>query len=101
MLPTRLPQWREFTRLARFEPTHGMSAEELEWMRKATSTFPNAGAFHKMAGALAMNQQPEESSVWLRKMCKIVSKDQCDAVKHAWAKQSLSDPDIAAVPWPN
>jgi hypothetical protein len=96
-----LTQWREFIRLARFEPVRGMSADELDWMRKVTSTYPSAGAFHKLAGALAMNQGPSEAQLWLKKMCKIVSESQCAAVKAAWANQSLSNPDIAAVPWPN
>ena len=96
-----LTQWREFIRLARFEPASGMSADELDWMRKVTSTYPSTAAFQKLAGALAMNQRPTEAKLWLRKMCKIVSESQCAAVKAAWANQSLSNPDIAAVPWPN
>lgn len=96
-----LTPWREFIRLARFEPTSGMSAEDLDWMRKVTGTYASAGAFHKLAGALAMNQRPEEAQLWLKKMCKFVSESQCDSVKNAWMAQSLSNPDIAAVPWPN
>ena len=96
-----LTQWREFIRLARFEPTRGMSAEELDWMRKIAGAFPNAGAFHKLAAALAMNQRPDEAQLWLRRMCRTVSKSQCDAVRQAWTIQSEQDPQIAAVPWPN
>lgn len=96
-----LTQWREFIRLARFEPTNGMSADDLDWMRKVTSTYRSTGAFHKLATALAMNQQPDEAQLWLKRMCKIVSESQCAAVKVAWANQSLSNPNIAAVPWPN
>lgn len=96
-----LNQWSEFIRLARFEPSGGMSVEELDWMRRVTSTYPGAGAFHKLAGALAMNQQPDEARLWLQRLCRFVSESQCAAVKSAWASQSLSNPDIAAVPWPN
>lgn len=96
-----LTQWREFIRMARFEPTKGMSAEELEWMRKVTGAYPSAGAFHKLAGALAMNQQPDEARLWLRRMCKMVDQAQCAAVKVAWANQSVQNADIAAVAWPN
>lgn len=96
-----LTQWREFIRFARFEPSSGMSADKLDWMRKLTSAYPSAGAFHKLAGALAMNQQPDEAQLWLKRLCKFVSESQCADVKAAWANQSLSNSGIAAVPWPN
>ena len=96
-----LTQWREFIRLARFEPISGVSSDELNWLRKITSTYPSTGNFHKLAAALAMNQQPQEATLWLKRMCKIVSVTQCAAVKTAWADQSMNSPDIAAVPWPN
>ena len=96
-----LTQWREFIRLARFEPTSGMSADELNWLRKITSTYPSTGNFHKVAAALAMNQQPQEATLWLKRMCKIVSETQCAAVRTAWASQSINIPDMAAVPWPD
>ena len=96
-----LTQWREFIRLARFEPTSGMSAEDLNWLRKITSTYPSTGNFHKVAAALAMNQQPQEATLWLKRMCKIVSETQCAAVKTAWASQSMNNPAMSAVPWPN
>lgn len=96
-----LNQWREFIRLARFEPSSGMSAEALDWMRTVTITKPNAGSFHKLAGALAMNHHPEEAKLWLRRMCKIVPESQCAAVRAAWERQALQNPDFAAVTWPN
>jgi len=95
-----LTQWREFVRLARFEPVSGMSAGDMEWMRKVTSTYPSAGFLQKYAATLAMNQRPDEAQLWLRKLCKMVSESQCAAVKAAWANQSIVNPLIAAVPWP-
>lgn len=96
-----LTQWREFIRLARFEPARGMSADELEWMRKVTSTYPSAGFFQKYAAALAMNQRPEEAQLWLRKLCKMVTEVQCLGVKEAWENHARMEPLIAAVRWPN
>ena len=96
-----LTQWRESIRLARFEPTRGMSAEELDWMRIVAGAYPNVNALHKLAAALAMNSRPDEARLWLRRMCRVVPKSQCDAVETAWASQSKQDPHIAAVPWPN
>jgi O-antigen ligase len=96
-----LTQWRDFVRLARFEPTNGMSDERLDWMRKITITSPSTGFFHKTAAAMAMNQRPEEAKLWLKKLCKVSSESQCAIVKASWANQSQVNPAIAAVPWPN
>ena len=96
-----LTQWREFIRLARFEPTNGMSPEELDWMRNVVGAYPSTGAFHKLAAALAMNQRPDEARLWLRRMCKMVPEAQCNAVRQAWSVQSKQSAQIAAVPWPN
>lgn len=95
-----LTQLREFNRMARFESNSGMSTDELDWMRKVTSMYPGAGAFHKLARALAMNQRPDEATIWLKKLCRFVPESQCAAVKISWASQSLQEPLIAAVPWP-
>lgn len=95
-----LTQWREFIRLARFEPHGDMSASELDWMRQVTSTSPSTAAFHKLAATLAMNQQPIEARLWLEKMCKMVSQPQCEVVRVAWARQSQQNAAMAAVPWP-
>lgn len=96
-----LTPWREFVRLARFEPSSSMNTKDLDWMRVVASTNPSTGALHKLAAALAMNQRPNEARLWLKKMCKIASESQCNAVKVAWAHQSLGNAGIAAVSWPN
>lgn len=95
-----LTQLRDFIRLARFEPTTGMSVEELNWVRNVTSTYPSSEGVYKLAFALAMNGQPEESSLWLRRGCKVESESHCEVAKAAWASRSLQNPLIAAVPWP-
>lgn len=96
-----LTPWREFIRLARFEPSSGMSVKDLDWMREVASTYPSTGALHKLAAALAINHHPDEAQLWLRKICKIVPESQCNAVKVAWEKQSLGNTGMAAVSWPN
>jgi len=95
-----LTQWRELIRFARLEPANDMSADDLVWMRKVASTIPSGGSLLKLASALAMNRQTEEAQMWLKKLCKFVSVSQCAAAKTAWANQSLANPLIAAVPWP-
>lgn len=96
-----LNQLSEFIRFARFEPRSDMSADDLDWMRKVTSTYPNAGTAYKLATALAMNQQPKEAQLWLKRVCKIVPDANCAGIKTVWANKSRQYPNIAAVSWPN
>jgi len=95
-----LDQWEGFIWFARLEPSVGMSADDMELMRTLTRLYPSSGFFHKLATALALNDRPEEALWWLRRVCKIASISQCNAVKLAWAKQSDGDPRIASVAWP-
>lgn len=95
-----LNQWRGFVWYVRLEPSANMSAADLKLMRILTRLYPSSGFFHKLATALALNNQPEEAQWWLRRICKIASTYQCITVKQSWAKQSLGDPKIALVAWP-
>lgn len=91
---------RDLIVLARFEPSVGMSDEKLAWMRRVANLYPSAGVIHKMATALAWNNQPDEAVLWLRRLCVIAPIGQCKAIKAAWGNQSRTDALIAAVPWP-
>lgn len=95
-----LTQWHDYMRYARFEPKGGLSREELEWMRSVTSLFPNMIFFNKLATALALNGEPDEASLWIKRMCKIAPLQQCLLVKQDWARQAVRYPEIAAIPWP-
>ncbi len=95
-----IDQLRDLIAFSRFEPGGGMSAEQLDWMRHVASLNPSAGVIHKLAAALVWNGQPDEATLWLRRLCAVASRNQCNVIKNAWQKQSESDPRIAAVPWP-
>lgn len=95
-----LTQWRDHIRYARFEPKAGLTKDELDWMRNVTGLFPNVAFFQKFATALALNQHPDEAGLWLQRMSKMVPEVHCLAMKKAWARQSTSNPEIAAIPWP-
>ena len=94
-----LTQLREMIRYSRFEPYRGMTNEEIEWMLSVASLYPGAGIIHKLAAALAWNHRPEEAQLWLRRMCKMVPAEQCDAVRQAWINQALNDAELKAVFW--
>ena len=96
-----LTQLREFIRMSRFTPTRGMSANDLDWLRKVAGTYPGSATIPKLALALVLNQQAAEARLWLTQMCRIESESNCKAVKKAWEKQALNNPELAAVGWPN
>jgi hypothetical protein len=77
-----------------------MSSDELNWMLSVANLYPGPGIVHKLAAALAWNGRPEDAQLWLRRMCKMVPAEQCDAVRKAWVNQAVNDPDIRAAPWP-
>lgn len=95
-----LTQWRDFIRLAKFDPPPGMSDSDLQWMRDTTALHPSPGFFQRLATALVLNHRPDEAVLWLRRLCQVGAPARCLAVKEAWARQGAADPRIAAVPWP-
>lgn len=95
-----LTHLRELIRYARYEPHPGMSDEELAWMQSVANLYPSAGNIHKLAAAMAWNKRPDEAQLWLRRMCSMVARDQCEAVRLGWARQAANDPKIRDVPWP-
>lgn len=95
-----LTQWQDYMRYARFEPKTGLTNEELDWMRNVTGLYPNMIFFNKIARAMALNRRPDEAALWLKRLCKLAPEGQCLLVREDWARQSLKNPAIAAVPWP-
>lgn len=96
-----LTQLRERIGFMRYEVKSGMSPDELAWLLQVVNAYPGGGVIYKAAKALALNDQPVEAQQWLKKICKISAVDECDLIKRVWAQDALSNPSIAAVPWPN
>lgn len=95
-----LTQLRDYIVFARMEPRPAMTAAELEWVQGVITTLPSAFVLYRFAAMLAMNDRPEEAQVWLKRVCHISPPVQCKAIKEEWAKQSLINKSIAAIPWP-
>jgi O-antigen ligase len=96
-----LTQFRESLRLARFEPRGGLSEANLQWMRNVAQVHLRPGELYKLATALALNGHPDEAQLILKRMCKIVPDETCALTGRVWAEQSLKEPKIAAISWPN
>jgi hypothetical protein len=96
-----LTQWREFIEVGRTEPTANMSASDIDRIRTVVNLFGGALFIHKLATALALNQQAGEAQLWLRRLCKSAPLQDCIDAQAVWNNQSLKYPDIAAIPWSN
>jgi O-antigen ligase len=96
-----LTQFREGLRLARFEPRGGLSEANLQWMRNVAQVHVYPGDLYKLATALALNGHPDDAQLILKRMCKIGPDDTCALAGRVWAEQSLKEPKIAAISWPN
>src|SRR5450830_139979 len=96
-----LTQLRERIGFMRYEVKRGMSPDELAWLLQVVNAYPGGGVIYKAAKALALNDRPLEAQQWLKKICKVSSLEECDLIKRVWAQDALSNPSIAAVPWPN
>lgn len=96
-----LTQWHDFVRLVRLEPHASMSETELQWMREVVPMYPSSGFFMKIARSLAMNGKPDEAAMWLRRMCPVVTKAQCELVERVWVDMAARDAAMANVSWPH
>ena len=91
-----LTQLREWIVVARYKAHPGMSQRELTEMTVMTHVYPAVDLIYKLATALALNGQPDEARVWLRKICKVADESQCRLGQRSWAQDSR----MAAIQWP-
>lgn len=73
---------------------------DLQRLEAAAALSPNAGSGIMVAGALAMNGQPERARWWLARMCKVTSKEVCTKAHANWTRAAATHPEIAAIDWP-
>lgn len=96
-----LDQLPELINFIRYEPNRGIPPEKLAWMVRVTNAYPSGSSVYKTAKAFALNDQPEQARLWLAKICKISSVEECDINKHVWTQDAVNNPLIAAVSWPD
>lgn len=95
-----LTQWRDYIKFARVEPRDGINSDDIAWMRNLVITVPSAFVMYRFAAVLVFNDQPDEAQLWLKRVCLVSPLEHCEAIKTEWARQSLLNERIAAVPWP-
>jgi hypothetical protein len=95
-----LNQLRENISFVRYEVKPGMSDRELTWLESVAVSYPSAGRLYKVAKAYVLNGRPQEGAVWLGKICRITTTEECALIERVWRQDSANSPLIAAVPWP-
>jgi O-antigen ligase len=89
-----------FLVFARAPVKAGMSQQELDSMKRVAMRNPLAGNLLRYAAALALNNEPEQASKNLARICKMSPSHVCAASQAAWAASAANQPRLAAVAWP-
>ena len=95
-----LDQQQAFLEFARTEARPGMSAAELESMRKVSQRFAYPPAMFRYALAAGLNGQPEVARDTLGRLCRIHPPPRCDEARDGWRALQERHPQLRAVPLP-
>lgn len=91
---------REYHRFARTQARPGMSAEQLDWMRRVSLRYPYPPSMLRIATALALNGREQEATDTLALLCKLHPEPRCDEGHEAWSLLVVRYPQLAAVATP-
>jgi O-antigen ligase len=95
-----LDQPREFHRYWMTPATPGMSAEQLDWMRRVSMREPRPPAQLRYALAAGLNGRPEEAALTLARLCKMHAAIRCDEGRESWAAAQQQHPVLRSIPYP-
>ena len=95
-----LDQLEAFLRFVRTEPHAGMTAAELDEMRKVSQRFGFAPSLYRYAIALGLNGQPGEAARTLQRLCHIHAPKRCAEAREGWTTMQQRYEALRAVPPP-
>lgn len=96
-----LTSLQQFLRFSRTDAQSGMSAQQLETMRRNSERFAYAAPMFKYALAQALNHQPENALITLRKMCSMQPDSVCQSAEKHWDDLAKgAHPELATLPFP-
>lgn len=78
----------------------GLSPAQLKNLEGVAKVAPGPSPMIMVAGALAMNGQPERAQWWLRRICKVTTPEVCNKFQENWIAVGEKHPEIAAIAWP-
>lgn len=96
-----LNDMRAFIQNARTSVGPDISEKSLLQLRDVTYSFPSPGNLFNYAKALAFRRKPVEAEAWIQKIVKVLPAEVSHAQQQMWQAQSLTQPAMAIVQWPN
>ncbi len=95
-----LTQLDAFLTFYRTEAKPGMSAEELDWMRKVSERYGFSTVLLRYALAAGLNGQPEVARESLARICRIHQARRCDEARESWVALQAKYPQLSGVMMP-
>ena len=92
---------REFHRYWLTRARVGMTATELEWMRKVVARYPVPPAQLRYALAAGLNGRPTESIETLTRLCFMHPPERCQEAQAAWLQSQKQYPQLKAIAFPD
>lgn len=96
-----LTQLEAFQRFAHTEPGAGMSAEQLDQMRKVSERYAYPPSLFRYALAQGLNGHPTGAALTLLRLCRIHPPVRCDEGREAWADLQRRHSTLRAVEYPS
>jgi O-antigen ligase len=90
----------EYIRFWRTQARPGMTAEELDWMRRVSGRNPAPPSLLRYATAMGMNGQPKAAQRTLVQLCNMHNPRSCDEGRKSWAQLQQNFPVLAPIPYP-
>lgn len=92
---------REFMRFSRTEAKPGLSAQDLDWMRRVSERYAYASPMFKYALAQALNNLSPGAQLTLRRLCKMQTEAACKSARREWRELMQNQyPQLADTPFP-
>jgi hypothetical protein len=92
---------REYHRFKLTNAHIGMSAPELEWMRRVVARTPSPPAMLRYALATGLNGQEVESHDTLIRLCNMHRPQRCEEGREAWLRLQRSYPELQRIVFPH
>lgn len=95
-----LTQLGSFLRFAQTEAHEGMTADEVDWMRKVAQRFAFPPAMFRFALAAGLNGQAAQASLTLQRLCKIHPRPRCEEAREGWQAAQAKFPGLKGIELP-
>lgn len=92
---------REFMKFSRAEAKPGLSAQDMEQMRRTSERYAYASSMFKYALAQALNHQGPGAQLTLRRLCKMQTAAACKSAGREWRELTKNQyPQLTVTPFP-